>query len=202
MNPELTVFLEHYGYLAVFVLVFLPEIGIPNPVPIELILLFIGFLAFSGVLNFWLVFLAAVAGDFIGTTILYSIFYFFGHLFLEKKPRWIPISRAKIEKVSRLVSRRGVLGIYFGRLIPYLRGYVSVAAGLAQVRPKVFIPIVLFSAATWSGGFVIAGRLIGPEWQNLATNLSDIRNGILVIIASVVLIAVAWHYKKKHKHKK
>lgn len=78
MPHSLAVFIAHYGYPAIFSLVFLQEIGVPNPVPNELVLLFSGYLAFLGALNFVLVFLTVVAADFIGTSILYLVFYFFG----------------------------------------------------------------------------------------------------------------------------
>ena len=71
MTSELTLYITRYGYLAVFLLVLLQELGMPNPVTNELVLLFSGYLAFSGVLNLWLVFLTAVSADCIGTTILY-----------------------------------------------------------------------------------------------------------------------------------
>jgi membrane protein DedA with SNARE-associated domain len=77
MDSGLLGFVNDYGYLAVFLLVFLQEIGIPNPVPNELVLLFAGALTSVGGLSVWLMFFTAVAADVIGTTIVFSVFYFF-----------------------------------------------------------------------------------------------------------------------------
>jgi membrane protein DedA with SNARE-associated domain len=60
MPPEIILYISKYGYLAIFVLIFLQETGVPNPVPNELVLMFSGYLVFTGILHLPLVLLAAV----------------------------------------------------------------------------------------------------------------------------------------------
>jgi membrane protein DedA with SNARE-associated domain len=187
VSAEVARYITQYGYLAIFLLVFLQELGVPNPVTNEFVLLFSGYLAFTGLLNLRLVFLTAVAADCIGTTILYLVFYLFGKYIMDHRPRWFPISAAHIERLSRSISERRQWGIYFGRLIPFVRGYASVAAGLLCIRPAVFIPAVLVSAITWSGGYVVAGRLLGPYWEQAASRLGAIE----IVVLLVVIVAVA-----------
>ncbi len=81
-------FIITYGYLAIFLLVFLQEIGIPNPVSNELVLIFSGSLAYSHTLSLPLILLSAISADIIGTTVLYTVFYFFGNWILSRK--WLP----------------------------------------------------------------------------------------------------------------
>jgi len=169
MPPELATYISHYGYVAIFSLVFLQEIGVPNPVPNELVILFSGYLATTGVLSFPLVFLTVVGGDFIGTSLLFFVFYFFGDYFLLHKPRWLPISREKVDRLGERISRRGGFGIFIGRLLPYVRGYTSVAAGLLHVRPRIFLTAVIVSAIVWSGGYATVGQFIGDHWTRLPT---------------------------------
>jgi membrane protein DedA with SNARE-associated domain len=187
VSSQLTVFITTYGYLAIFALVLLQELGVPNPVTNEFVLLFSGYLAFAGVLKLWLVFLTAVAADCIGTTILYAVFYRFGDYILEHRPRWFPVSRTHIDRIGRTVSERQQWGIYVGRLIPFLRGYASVAAGILPIRPKIFIPAVIVSAITWSGGYVIAGRLLGPYWEQVAAKIGRVES--LVLLVTLIVIA-------------
>jgi membrane protein DedA with SNARE-associated domain len=170
MPPALISYITTYGYLTIFSLVFLQEIGVPNPVPNELVLLFSGYLASIGKLSFVLVILTVVAADFIGTSLLYFVFYFIGQRILAKNYRWLP--KEKIDRVIKRLSERGQWGIFVGRLIPYLRGYTSVAAGLLRIKPHVFLPVVLGSAITWSGGYAIAGRLLGNEYASFASKVS------------------------------
>ena len=100
MTSELNVYILQYGYLAIFILIFLQEIGVPNPIPNELVLLFSGYLSFAGVLNFPTVILVAALADFAGTNILYFVFLFFGAYIIKNKPGWFPISQKKIDKMG------------------------------------------------------------------------------------------------------
>jgi membrane protein DedA with SNARE-associated domain len=187
VSSQLALYITRYGYLAIFLFVLLQELGVPNPVTNEFVLLFSGYLAFSGVLNLWLVFLTAVSADCIGTTILYAVFYRFGECIMGHRPRWLPISQAHIDRIVLTISERKQWGIYVGRLIPFLRGYVSVAAGILPVRPKIFLPAVVVSAITWSGGYVIAGRLLGPYWAQVAARIGGVES--LVLLATLIVIA-------------
>jgi len=188
MPSELAAQIAKYGYAAIFVLVLLQELGVPNPVTNEFVLLFSGYLAFTGVLNLWLAMLAAVLGDCIGTTILYAVFYRWGGSILALRPRWIPLSQARIDRFALAIAKRQRWGIYLARLIPFIRGYASVAAGLLPIRPGVFVPSVLVSAITWSGGYVLAGRLLGRYWDSAAAKIGRVES--LVLIA-VLIVATA-----------
>lgn len=200
MDSELFLYIEKFGYLAIFGLVFLQEIGIPNPVPNEIILTFSGYLASIGQLDLTLVILTVIAADFIGTSVLYFVFYLFGHIIIAKKPRWLPLREEQIEKLTNMISKRDMWGIFIGRLLPYVRGYTSIAAGLMQFKPKVFLPMVLLSALIWSGGYALVGKLLGPRWAKVIDAVGGTTNFFLItlgIVFAVFALRHVWkHYKK------
>ncbi|MDO8504908.1 MAG: DedA family protein [Candidatus Liptonbacteria bacterium] len=206
MPPELADYIVKYGYLAIFSLVFLQEIGVPNPVPNELVLLFSGYLAYTGTLSFTLVFFSAVMGDILGTSLLFAFFYIFGKSIMEKKPGWLPIKKEKIEKLTKLISGRDRWGVFVGRLIPYVRGYASVAAGLIQFPPKVFLTMVALSAALWSGGYVFIGSIMGKYWEKALAGFLGTSSTVYTILAVILVIFfgrhIAGHFIRKHKLKK
>jgi len=181
--PELAQYIIDYGYWAVFSLIFVQELGIPNPVPNEMILLFAGYLAYTKILSFPIIFIAGVSADFIGTTILYAIFYFFGDWIIRHAPRWLPVH--KIEGIKQKLRKNSGRNIFIGRLLPYLRGYASVAAGLLKISPQKFLPSVIGSAILWTGGYIIAGRLLGKQWNKLTETLSFWQ--ITLILIALVL---------------
>lgn len=189
-------FVNDYGYWAVFILVFLQEIGVPNPVPNELVLLFAGALTSIGGLNFWLTLFIAIVADVIGTTLLFSIFYFFEHFIMERLPKWLPINE-KLDRFKEMILRKGRWGIFVGRLTPYLRGYVSVAAGVLNLPYKVFVPTVLVSAALWSGGYVILGHFLGRQWQKVADFVWGYQWLLLIAVILVIAGVIFWKSKKK-----
>lgn len=169
MSPELTAYIDKYGYIAIFSLVFLQEIGVPNPIPNELVLLFSGYLTSIQKLDFMTVLITVIAADTLGTSLLYILFYYFGQLVLQKWPRCIATS--KLAYLTTMVANKNPWPIYLGRLIPFMRGYTSVAAGLLHIPPGIFLPAVLLSALTWGGGYIIAGRLLGYTYVNTLMTL-------------------------------
>ena len=185
MSAELTHYIAEFGYAAIFLLVFFQELGVPNPVTNEFVLLFSGYLAFTGVLNFWLVLLTTVAADFIGTSLLYWLFYRFGTRLLVRLPKWLPISPERLKLVTSRISERERWGICGARLLPFLRGYASVVAGTLSIRPGVFLPAVAISAVTWSGGYVLTGRLLGPSWEQLSQRIGAIEGAAVVGTLSI-----------------
>lgn len=185
---ELNNFIVQYGYLAIFSLVFLQEIGVPNPITNELVLMFSGYLAYTGVLSVTKVVLTAVSADFMGTSILYFTFYALGkHYIFKSPPRWMQKLVAKLENLKQRVNEGKSWGIFAGRLTPFVRGYISVVAGTLQIKPKVFLITVLLSAITWSGGLVLTGRILGPYWKQLAQKLGAIE---FVALMGILIVAI------------
>ena len=201
MPEEVVSFIMSYGYLAIFVLVFLQEIGMPNPIPNELLLIFSGYLSYTGVLFLPIIILAAVSADFIGTNILYSVFYKTGSYFMAKKPGWFPVSSGMIERLTSKIKRGGTSSILILRLTPFTRGYVSVIAGLLQIKPGVFLPIALISAFTWASVYVTIGYFIGPFWKTFSQNITGFKYLMLafLLVAFLILFLI---YKCKGEVKK
>ena len=197
MPPEIVIFISKYGYLAIFILVFSQEIGIPNPIPNELVLMFSGFLTLKGILFLPYVILVVISADFIGTNILYTVFYFFGAYLLKHKPRWFPFSLKTINKLKEKVASGGKWTIYIGRLTPFIRGYTSVITGLLQIKPKIFLPVALISATTWSIVCIMTGRILGPYVDYAGSNLKNIKYVMLSIVLIVLtIIFVRYFYKR------
>ncbi len=188
MPEEVVYYVTRYGYLAIFILVFLQEIGMPNPFPNELLLMFSGYLSFKGLLFFPYVVLTALSADFIGTNILYFLFYNAGTLIIQKKPKWIPLSARMINSLTNKISKGGKLSIFIFRLTPFTRGYTSVITGLLQVKPKVFLPIALISAGIWSSIYVLIGNYIGPSWNLFTQNLGSFKYIMMVVLAVLLFL--------------
>ena len=197
MPNELIIFIGNYGYIAIFLLVFSQEIGIPNPVPNELVLMFAGFLSMKGILSIPLVIFTVILADFVGTIILYTVFYFFGDYIVNHLPRWIPLSKQNIDKFSKRISQGGKLYIYMGRLTPFIRGYTSVVSGLLNIKPRIFLPIALISASTWSILCVMCGRLFGNYFMFSAENTGNFKYIIISVILITLMIVLIFKYIHK-----
>jgi len=187
MPQELIQYVTQYGYLAIFILVFLQETGMPNPFPNELLLIFSGYLSFKGLLILPLVIITAFLADFLGTNFLYFIFYTTGNHILKRRPKWLPISDSLIDRLTKKISNGGQLSIFIFRLTPFTRGYASVITGLLHVRPKIFLPIAIISAIAWASVYVVIGYLIGPSWDEFVIHIDSLQYILLIVVVVTFL---------------
>src|SRR5262245_34925794 len=188
MSQTLSAYILKYGYVAIFSMVFLQEIGVPNPVPNEVVLLFSGYLSSVGQLDCMTVLITVIVADTLGSSLLYMTFYYFGQRVLQKWPHVIPTS--KLTSLTARVAHKDRWSIYVGRHLPFLRGYTAVAAGLLKIPPSIFLPAILLSALTWSGGYVIAGKLLGHEYADVVSNLAIGKPALagLVLLCIIVFL--------------
>src|SRR5215813_13197965 len=200
MSPILSAYILKYGYIAIFSLVFLQEIGLPNPLPNEVVLLFSGYLSSIGQLDFITVLITVIAADALGSSLLYMTFYYCGQRVLQKWPHVIPTS--KLAYLTARVSHKDRWSIYVGRHIPFLRGYTAVAAGLLKIPPRIFLPAVLLSALTWSGGYVIAGKLLGHEYVHVVSKLAvgKIFSVLLILMTIIIFLCTRMYHYLKNKN--
>jgi len=196
MSNEIILSISQHGYLAILLLVFLQEVGFPNPIPNELVMIASGYLAYIGLLNFPLIVLSVFVGDLAGSGILYTAFYFFGQIILRRKPKWLKISDTKMNNIKHRIETSGQSGIFVGRLTPFIRGYVSVLCGLLQVPIKKYSLILISTATIWSFSYISIGYLIGPYW-NLITNSNADMHQYLGIFSITMLVIVILFFSVK-----
>ena len=202
MPEEVVYFITRYGYVAIFILVFLQEIGMPNPIPNELVLMFSGYLSFKGLLYLPSVILTVISADFIGTNILYVIFYNTGTYIMLRKPKWVPLSATTIDRLTRKISEGGQLSIFIFRVTPFTRGYTSVITGLLHIKPRIFLPIALISATTWATIYVLIGYIIGPSWNLFTKNIGNFKYTLLAVFVTIVtMVLIVYCFRKRVKRK-
>ena len=199
MPEDVVFYVTRYGYLAIFILVFLQEVGFPNLFPNELLLLFSGYLSFTKILFLPFVILTAISADFIAANILFFVFYKTGGYIMQKKPRWIPLSTNLINKLSSKISKRGNVNIFIFRITPFTRGYTSVISGLIHVRPKIFLPIIIFTGIIWATFWVFTGHLIGPFWSQFTRNKESLKIFMIVLLAIGIITVLIVHFIRKKR---
>jgi membrane protein DedA with SNARE-associated domain len=197
MPEDIVYYVTRYGYLAIFILVFLQEVGFPNLFPNELLLIFAGYLSFTKILILPFVILTAMSADFIAANILYFLFYKTGGYIMNKKPKWFPLSSGFINRLSSKISKKGNLNIFIFRITPFTRGYTSVISGLIHVNPKIFLPIIISSGITWACFWVITGHVIGPFWSQFTNNTDRFRVFMLCLLGIGILTVLLVHFIRK-----
>ena len=178
-----------YGYLAVFLLMFIENIF--PPIPSEIILGFVGYLIMSGYYDYLGMYAVAICGSYLGS----YIFYFIGLLFDEKrlssllKTKWfsyLGFRQNSIQKSNTWFLRYGHYIVFYGRFIPMMRSLVSIPAGMNHMSFIKFSFYSLFGIMIWDGVLILIGIYLGVYWQNIVYFIQDYF--IVVIIALVTFL--------------
>lgn len=185
-------FLTDYGYLAIFVLMFIEEAGLPLPLPNEVALMYVGYLSYQGKLDANLAGLVATLGAAGGSALLYTIARRGGRHLIHRFGRFIHVTDERLNQAENAVARWGPISIPIARLTPGLRIATTIVAGVLRVSYRVVILAVVGVSLVWSYFWVHLGRLLGDRWEEGARTFERAGRwgfvGIIVVVAIVLLV--------------
>jgi len=178
-----------WGYLGIFLLMFLESSFFPFPS--EVVMIPAGYLAYKGDMNLFIVILAGLLGSISGAWFNYLLASKFGRKFLEKF-----ISNEKLDKLDRFFDRHGHISTFSGRLIPGVRQYISFPAGLAKMNGFVFSFFTALGSLIWILVLVGLGYFIGENQELIHKYLKEITMLTLIIISFIIFIY--YKYQKRN----
>lgn len=192
-------FLTDYGYLAIFVLMFVEEAGLPLPLPNEVALMYVGYLAYQGRLDANIAGLVATLGATGGSALLYYIARRGGRPLIHRFGKFIHVTEERLNQAERVVAKWGPISIPIARLTPGLRIATTIVSGVLNVSYKVVLVSVIGVSLIWSYFWVHLGRALGDRWEEGAQTFERAgRWGVLVIIAIIaIVLLVRWLLKRR-----
>jgi len=186
------------GYSGVFVLMLLESCGIP--IPSEIIMPFSGFLVAMGKMNFLLVAIIGAFGNLIGSLLAYWIGFKGGRPLIEKYGKYILISKHDLDLADRWFAKFGDLTVFFGRLLPIVRTYISFPAGISKMNLKKFSFYTFVGALPWCVLFTWLGIKMGNNWDLIREKLHNFELLIAVLIILAVGLYIYRHIKNHRTH--
>ena len=178
------------GIAAVLLLMLVESCGIPFPS--EVIMPVAGYFAATGRLNLVAVVIAGTVGNLLGSLVAYALARRFGRPLLLGPGRRIGISPAHVALADRWFARYGLAAVFFGRLLPVVRTYISFPAGLARVKPAAFAALTFIGALPWCIALALVGYEIGANYDRVS---GPIGKAAIVLAVIVVLGLVAWYIR-------
>lgn len=189
-------FLVHWGYLALFLITALSAFGIP--IGSELVMAYAGALASGQVLagrnahfSLGLVILMAVLGELFGSFCGYALGRFGGRPFVDRVGRYLLLSHRDLDQMEGFLERHGEGFVFVGRLIPLLRSFVSIVAGLAEMALARFVVFTVLGCAVFCSALTGIGYALGGSWHQAVRDFSDAGYVALAVAVVVVVLAVA-----------
>lgn len=156
------------------------------PFPSEVVITPAAYLAAQGDMNIWLVILCGTLGSLIGALFNYWLAMKVGRPFFERYGKYMLISQATLDKADRFFTRHGHISTFIGRLLPGIRQYISLPAGMARMNILVFSIATSLGASIWVSVLAVLGYVFGRNQQILMENLHWIT---LATIGSCALLA-------------
>jgi membrane protein DedA with SNARE-associated domain len=189
-------FLETWGYLAVFVLSFISAMGLP--VGAEVAIIYGGVLASGQVpgehhpLNVVLVVVVAGVAEVCGSLVGYSIGKAGGRPLVEKLGKYILLTSHDLDRAEAWFTRRGDSFVFFGRFIPLVRTFVSLAAGIAEMSVRKFILFTALGCTIWCAALAGLGDSLGSSYRHVLNDFSS-AGYVFGAVAVVVIVVLFVH---------
>lgn len=177
------------GYIGVIAIVGLEYACFP--MPSEIVLPFVGFLAASGKMSFIEVLVVSIIAGILGSLICYYIGYFGGKPILDKIGDKVPSSRKSIFAAKATFDRYDKISVMIARVLPLARTYISIPAGIARMNVFKFILFSSIGIIVWNTVLISLGYYLGSNWmmvEQLMERYTIFIAGILVILAAVYFL--------------
>lgn len=192
------------GYWGIFIMMFLESSFFPFPS--EVVMIPAGYLAYKGEMNLFLAVFAGIAGSLAGAVFNYFLALRFGRAFIQRYGKYVLIKEETMQKMEDFFAKHGHISTFSGRLIPAVRQYISLPAGLAKMNLWKFSLYTSLGAGIWVLILALLGYFIGHNQELISEYLRVIIVSILVLLAVFILIYVRLKLKKNifpsHKEKR
>lgn len=188
----LTHWVTSYGYFGIFSLLMFGIFGLP--VPDETLLLFSGYLVFSGRLQFIPTAVAALLGSMCGMTLSFVLGHTAGMRLVDRFGRFIHLTHDRVNLVHEWFERFGKWTLTFGYFVPGVRHFTAFVAGTSCLETKRFAAFAYPGALIWSLTFISLGYFLGGKWEQASAAFHRyvlIAAGVLVVM---ILIYLAFRF--------
>jgi membrane protein DedA with SNARE-associated domain len=188
--------LNDYGYAAIFLLMLAESACIPFPS--EVTMLVGGWRAATGDLSFFWVGAAGVAGNVVGSWLAYWLGVKTGRSLLDRYGRYVLIRSHDVDRAEIWWAKHGEAATFFSRLLPVIRTFISLPAGIARMPFGKFTLFTFLGVIPWTFGLTYLGVVVEGNWERVV-DYFDIPT---LIIGTLLLVAAAWWYLRRRRARK
>ncbi|OFW61204.1 MAG: hypothetical protein A2133_10905 [Actinobacteria bacterium RBG_16_64_13] len=196
--------LENHGLLVVFVTMVAESACIP--IPSEIVVPYGGFLAAQGHTHLWMVIVVATAANMVGSSIAYAVGRYGGRALFVKYGRYVGIRAHHLDKADRWFERRGQATVFFTRMMPGVRTFISLPAGIAKMPVGKFLLYSLLGSVPWNAALAYlgyaAGKAAGADpWGKLQEQFGRYNEVFYIVLAVVVVGLIGWGLWRRRRNR-
>jgi membrane protein DedA with SNARE-associated domain len=185
-----------YGYLAIFLLMLAESACIPFPS--EVTMLVGGWYSADGTLDFFWVGAAGVFGNLVGSWLAYAIGRKTGRALLDRYGKYVLIRSHDIDKAEIWWDKYGEAATFFSRLLPVIRTFISLPAGIARMPFGKFTLYTFLGVIPWTYALTYVGVVVEDNWQRVV----DYFDVPTLVIGTAVVVAMGVWYLRRRKERR
>jgi membrane protein DedA with SNARE-associated domain len=186
-------FLVDYGLLAIFITMTLESACIP--IPSEVVVPYGGVLAAQGHVALWAVVLVATLANLVGSTIAYAAGRYGGRVLVLRYGRYVFLSEHHLDVADDWFARHGEITVCVTRMMPGVRTFISVPAGIARMPYVRFLVYSALGALPWNLALAYLGYLFGENWDHLQSVFNRWNRYFYVLLVLAVVAVVVWKWR-------
>ena len=189
-------FIADYGYAAVAILMAAENACIP--IPSELILGFAGYLVFADQMSFVGATTAGMIGGMAGSIFAYWVGHKGGRPFVDRYGHYFFVKKSHLDMAQNWFDKYGLKAVFFSRMLPVVRTFISLPAGFAHVDVRKFLALTFAGSLPWTMLIIFAGMMLGESWRVL-TKVGH--EASIAFVIFVILVIAAWYFRRRKKRK-
>ena len=190
-------FIDAWGYYAVAILMALENACIP--IPSELILGFAGYMIYAGRMTFTMAMVAGMVGGMVGSYFAYYVGHYGGRPFVDKYGKYFFVKKSHVDIAQEWFDKYGIKAVFFSRMLPVVRTFISLPAGFAHVDMRQFFFYTFIGSLPWTALILFIGMMLGEGWKVMMEVGHEIS---LAVAAILVIICIVLYVQYKRKKKK
>ena len=178
------------GLPGIFLLMTLESMLVP--IPSEATMLFAGFNVDKGTYSLFAAVSVAVAANLLGSCIAYAIGYY-GRLETIERHHWLHVKQSHLDWADRWFEKYGSWAVFFSRMLPIIRTFISLPAGVARMPFGRFVLFTVLGCIPWILGLTLIGKSVGANWETWKSHLHYVDYAVLAaILIGVAYLVVRW----------
>jgi len=162
------------------------------PLPSEIIMPFSGYLVFKGQFSLWGVSLAGALGCVVGSAVAYWIGYVGGRPLAEKYGRYVLVTKHDLDLADNFFKKYGNTAVFISRLLPVIRTFISLPAGIARMNFWQFIAYTFLGSLPFCFLLAYIGEKMGENWNTLGVYFHKFD----IVIGIIIFIGIVWFVRR------
>ena len=195
----ITVSITQLGYLGIVIMMGIESACIP--LPSEIIMPFGGYLVYKhpDQFNIWMMGVAGALGCVLGSVVAYWAGMYGGRPFVEKYGKYILVRHKDLDRADAWFQKHGDAAIFFSRLLPVVRTFISFPAGVSRMHFWRFVIYTFVGSFPWCLGLAYLGQVLGNKWDTELKKYFHGADVVIVVVLGVMIALYVYHHIKSDK---